>query len=51
MINKAKRLEGEAVMSASPFFQSARQGDLMFWGEDDEPTVVVWDYLSELEQE
>jgi len=27
-INKAKRLEGEAVMSAPPFFQSAGQGDL-----------------------
>ena len=40
-INKAKRLEGEAVMSAPPFFQSAGQGDLKFWGEDDRPTVVV----------
>jgi len=41
-INKAKRLEGEAVMSASPFFQSAGRGDPKFWGEDDGPTVVVW---------
>ena len=40
-INKAKRLEGEAVMSAPPFFQSAGRGDLKFWGEDDGPTVVV----------
>ena len=30
-INKAKRLEGEAIMSASPFFQSAGRGDLKFW--------------------
>ena len=30
-INKAKRLEGEAVMSAPPFFQSAGRGDLKFW--------------------
>jgi len=30
-INKAKRFEGEAVMSASPFFQSAGRGDLKFW--------------------
>jgi len=44
MINKAKRLEGEAVMSASPFLQSVGPGDLMFLGEDDGPTVVVFDY-------
>jgi len=50
-INKAKRLEGEAVMSAPPFFQSAGRGDLKFWGEDDGPTVVVWESLSESEQE
>jgi len=52
-INKAKRLEGEAVMSAPPFFQSAGRGDLKFWGEDDGPDVVtvVWENLSELEQE
>jgi len=37
-------------MSAPPFFQSAR-GDLKFWGEDDGPTVIVWESLSELEQE
>ena len=40
-INKAKRLEGEAVMSAPPFFQSAGRKDLIFWGQDDGPTVVV----------
>jgi len=28
-------------MSAPPFFQSAGRGDLKFWGEDGEPTVVV----------
>ena len=50
-IKKAKRLEGEAVMSAPPFFQSAGRGDLKFLGEDDEPTVVVWESLSESEQE
>jgi len=50
-INKTKRLEGEAVMSATPFFQSAGRGDLQFWGEDDGPTVVVWEDLSESEQE
>jgi len=27
-INKAKRIEGEAIMSAPPFFQSAGRGDL-----------------------
>jgi len=44
--NKAKRIEGEATMSAPPFFQSAGRGDLKFWGEDDGPTVVVWESLS-----
>ena len=38
-------------MSAPPFFQPAGRGDLKFWGEDDGPTVVVWESLSELEQE
>ena len=36
-INKAKRLEGEAIMTAPPFFQSAGRGDLKFSGEDDGP--------------
>jgi len=49
-INKAKRLEGEAVMSAPPFFQSAGRGDLKIWIEDDGPTVVVWESLLESEQ-
>ena len=40
-INKAKRLEGEAVISAPPFFHSTGRGDLKFWGEDDGPTVVL----------
>jgi len=38
-------------MSAPPFFQSAGRGDLKFWGEDDGLTVVVWESLSESEQE
>jgi len=50
-INKANKLEGEAVMSAPPFFQSAGRGDLKFWGDDEGPTVVVWESLSESEQE
>jgi len=29
----------------------AGRGDLKFWGEDDGPTVVVWESLSESEQE
>ena len=29
-INEAKRLEGETIMSAPPFFQSAGRGDLKF---------------------
>ena len=38
-------------MSAPPFFQSAGRGDLKFWGEDDRPTIVVWESLSESDQE
>jgi len=38
-------------MSAPPFLQSAGRGDLKFWGEDEGPTVVVWESLSETEQE
>jgi len=54
-INKAKRPEDEVVMSAPPFFQSAGRGNLKprteFWGEDDGPNLVVWESLSESEQE
>jgi len=50
-INKAKRLEGEAVMSDPPFFQSTGRGDLNIWGEDNGTTVVVWKSSSESEQE
>jgi len=42
-INKAKRPEGEAIMSAPLIFHSAGRGDLKFLGEDDGPTVVVWE--------
>ena len=49
-INKA-RLEGEAIMSAPPFFHSAGRGDLKFWEEDDGPTVVVWESFLESVQE
>jgi hypothetical protein len=31
-INSATRIEGEAAMSAPPFFQSTGRGDLLFWG-------------------
>jgi hypothetical protein len=40
-INQAKRLEGETIMSAPPFFHSAGRGDLKFWEEDDGLTVRV----------
>jgi len=39
-INKSKRLEGEAKMSAPPFFHSAGREELQFWGKEDGPTVV-----------
>ena len=37
-------------MSAPPFFQSAGRGDLLFWGEKEGPTVVIWESLSEQEK-
>jgi len=49
--HKAKRFEGEAVISAPPSLQSAGRGDLRFWGEDDGRTVVVQECLSDFEQE
>ena len=39
-INKAKRLEGQAIMSAPPFLQLAGRGYLKFWGDDDGPSEV-----------
>ena len=32
-------------MSASPFFQSAGRGDLLFWGKTQGPTVLTWESL------
>jgi len=44
-INSATRIEGEVAMSAPPFFQSAGRGDLLFWGENEGPNVVIWESL------
>ena len=49
-INSATRIEGEAAMSVPPYFQSAGQGDLLFWGKKEGPTVVIWESLSEQER-
>jgi len=49
-INSATSIEGEAAMSAPPFFQSAGRGDLLFWGVGEGPTVVTWESLSEQEK-
>jgi len=49
--NSATRIEGEAAMSAPPFFQSAERGDLLFWEKKAGPTVVIWESLSEQEKE
>ena len=49
-INSTTRIEGEAAMSAPPFFQSAGRGDLLFWGKKEGPTVVIWESLSEQEK-
>ena len=49
-INSATRIEEEAAMSAHPFFQSARRGDLLFWGGREGSTVVMRESLSEQER-
>ena len=49
-VNKATRIEGEAIMSAPPLFESAGRGDLEFWGAAEGLTVVIWESLSELEK-
>ena len=49
-VNKATRIEGEAIMSAPPLFESAGRGDLEFWGGVEGPTVIIWESLSELEK-
>jgi len=38
-------------MSAPSFFQSAGRGDLLFWGGEEGPTVVIWESPSEQEKE
>ena len=43
-------IEGEAAMSAPPFFQSVGRGDLLLWGKKEGPTVVIWESLSEQER-
>jgi len=49
-INSATRIEAEAAMSAPPFFQSAGRGDLLSWGGEEGPPVVIWESLSEQEK-
>ena len=45
-INSATKVEGEAAMSAPPFFQSAGRGYLLFLGANQGPTVVIRERLS-----
>jgi len=49
-ISSATRIEGEAAMSAPPFFQSAGRGDLFFSGGGEGPIAVIWESLSEHEK-
>jgi len=50
-INSATRIEREAAVSAPPFFQSAGRGDPLFWGKKEGPMVIIWENLSEQEEE
>ena len=50
-INDATRIEGEAIVSPPPFFESAGRGELTFWGKANVATVVIWKSLSTSEKE
>ena len=47
---EATTLQGGTMVTAAPFFDTARRGKTCFWGEDDGPEVVLWDTLDEEEK-
>jgi hypothetical protein len=43
----ATQLQGESEVAAPLFFPNAGRGTVRFWGNDQGPTVFVWDGLDE----
>jgi hypothetical protein len=44
-------VQGESVVVAPPFFPTAGRGIVWFWGNEQGPTVFLWDDLDEKGQE
>jgi hypothetical protein len=43
----AVQIQGESAVTAPPFFPSAGSGTTRFWGEEQGPTVFLWEGLGE----
>jgi hypothetical protein len=43
----AVQLQGESAVTAAPFFSSAGRGTTRFWGNEQGPTVFLWEGLGE----
>jgi hypothetical protein len=43
----ATQLQGESAVAAPPFFPNAVRGTVRFWGNEQGPTVYLWDGLDE----
>ena len=43
----ATQLQGESAVAAPPFFPNAGRGTVRFWGNEQGPTVFLWDGLDE----
>ncbi len=43
----AVQLQGESVVTATPFFPSAGRGTTRFWGQEQGLTVFLWESLGE----
>ena len=46
-VHGATRLQGESAVAAPPFFANAGRGKKVFWGNNDGPTVFLWESLDE----
>jgi len=44
---EATALHGGTMVTAAPFFDTAKRGQIVFWGNVSEPEVVLWDSLHE----
>ena len=44
---EATTLHGGTIVTAAPFFDTAKRGKIVFWGDGKGPEVVLWDTLDE----